>query len=220
MNFLQKRAFLFDLDGTLVDSSGLHEKVFREVLNRYAPQLLDNFDYERLKGKPTAESFREMGVADGEVLDTLVNEKQGRYRNAVLAGELRLMPGAREMLEFLQTRGRRLFIVSGGSRRSVDTALYATGAHAFFEGIIAADDVACGKPAPDSFLLCLARYGIRAADAVGVEDSISGLESCRAAGLDAVLVNHPGLQRTSCPSFASLMDFRLVLAGEERLACA
>lgn len=211
---LRKTAFLFDLDGTLLDSSSLHEKIFREVLTDDAPQFLERFDYEALKGKSTTESFRGLGIVESGGLEALVSEKQRRYRAAVLAGELRLMPGAREILRLLQRRRKRLFVVTGGSRRSVDAALDATGVQTFFEGVITADDVACGKPAPDGFLLCLDRSGLPAVRAVGIEDSISGLEACRAAGLDAVLVNNPRLQATVQPAFPSLVEFRLALVRQ------
>ena len=62
---LRKTAFLFDLDGTLLDSSSLHEKIFREVLTDDAPRFLERFDYESLKGKSTTESFRALGIEIG-----------------------------------------------------------------------------------------------------------------------------------------------------------
>ncbi len=213
-------AFLFDLDGTLLDSSALHEKAFREVLSDYAPSLLNSFDYESLKGVSTSESFRALGIADAREIETLSCEKQRRYRDAVLSGELRLMPGAPEILVLLQNRRKRLFAVTGGSRESVNAALDATGIHAFFEGVITSDDVSRGKPAPDGFLLCLKRSGIPAAQAVGIEDSVNGLAACRAAGLDVVLVNHPVLQDTVQPAFPSLVEFRLALVAAEESAHA
>jgi len=210
----RKTAFLFDLDGTLVDSSALHEKVFREVLGDFAPPLVEGFDYEALKGRSTVESFRELGIAEGGGLDTLVCEKQRRYRAAVLGGELQLMPGSREILELLESWRKRLFVVTGGSRRSVEAALESTGVHGFFEGVITAEDVSCGKPAPDGFLLCLERFAIPASRAIGIEDSINGLEACRAAGLAAVLVNNPGLVGRFQPAFPNLVEFRLALLKE------
>ncbi len=53
-----KAGFLFDLDGTLVDSSALHDRAFRETLAWYAPESLPGFDYEAAKGRTTSEVFR------------------------------------------------------------------------------------------------------------------------------------------------------------------
>jgi beta-phosphoglucomutase len=223
----RKTGFLFDLDGTLVDSSPLHERIFREVLRDRAPRFLEGFDYELLKGKSTAQSFRELGAAEGPLLECLTGEKQRRYRAAVLAGGLNLTPGAREILEFLSALGKRLFVVTGGSRRSVEVALEATGISRYFEGVITADEAPRGKPSPDSFLLCLSNFGIAAGDALGIEDSSNGLSACHAAGLDAVLVNNPllrralpGLGRARAWVFSDLAEFHRALIRQPELANA
>lgn len=220
VKFLQKKAFLFDLDGTLVDSSALHEMAFRETLRQYAPRLLETLEYEALKGQPTVEAFRALGITGGGELDALVSEKQRRYREALSTGRLRLLAGSCEILEFLRKRRKRLFVVTGGSRRSVDLALRATGIDGFFEGIVTADDVAHGKPSPESYLLCRNRFAIDAADALVIEDSESGLEACRAAGLDAVLVNNPCLEAIFRPAFPTLVELNHALAAEEELTYA
>jgi len=212
--FLGKTAFLFDLDGTLVDSSALHEQVFRDVLRDSAPHLLKSFDYETLKGRSTAESFWDLGVVDAAELETLVSEKQRRYRAALREGKLRLMPGASEILELLRQSGKRMFVVTGGSRRSADAALAATRIRDFFEDVVTVQDVVNGKPEPDGFLLCMERCGCATEDALGIEDALNGVEACRAAGLDVVLVNNPGLQGTVEPAFPSLVEFRLALVAE------
>jgi len=211
--FQRKKSFLFDLDGTLVDSSRLHERALREALQDYAPQILGRFDYESLKGKSTAEALVHLGVPPG-ALDSLVHEKQQRYRAAVRAGELRLTPGSRDVLELLEARRDRMFVVTGGSRRSVAAALESTGIHGFFEGVVSAEDVPCGKPAPDGFLFCMKRFRIPAPEALGIEDSANGLEACQEAGLDAVLVNNARLAKEYQPAFASLIEFREALIAQ------
>jgi HAD superfamily hydrolase (TIGR01509 family) len=208
----RKTAFLFDLDGTLVDSNAMHERMFREVLRDDAPQFLDGFDYEPLKGKPTVSAFRALGITDGGMLDALVAGKQQRYRAAVLAGELELMAGARELLELLFSRRARLFVITGGSRQSVDAALYATGIRHFFEGVITASDVTCGKPSPEGYLLCVQKFGIASEGAVVIEDSMDGLRAGEAAGLEVVLVNSPG--------FPSLVEYRRTILHQAELVDA
>jgi beta-phosphoglucomutase-like phosphatase (HAD superfamily) len=55
---------------------------------------------------------------------------------------------------------------------------------------------------------------------VGIEDAINGLEACRAAGLDVVLVNNPSLKETVQPAFPSMVEFRAALVREEEIADA
>jgi HAD superfamily hydrolase (TIGR01509 family) len=183
------------------------------VLHARAPECLDGFDYDLLKGKSTVESFRELGIA-GQALEAALSEKRRLYRNAVLAGELRLMLGSREILELLQARGKRLFLVTGGSRGSVETALNATGIRDFFEGIVTAEDVEHGKPAPDCYLRCLERFGLAADQAVGVEDSLNGVQACRAAGLEVILVSTQCSSVTVAAAYPGLTDLWLALIEE------
>ena len=111
-----KRAFLFDLDGTLVDSSPLHEAAFRAALGKGAGAA---FQYEHWKGMTTREVFLGLGYDVDQALE-LTRVKQALYRQGVMAGETRLLPGALELLTSLCACGRTCYIVTSGSRtRSV-----------------------------------------------------------------------------------------------------
>jgi len=112
-----KDGVLFDLDGTLVDSSRLHEKAYREALSEHAPALLEGFDYESAERKIDGRIVSGPGHCRGGALEALASGKQRRYRAAVEAGELRLMPGQGRS-GVLAAAAQRLFVVTGGSRRS------------------------------------------------------------------------------------------------------
>ncbi len=175
--------YLFDLDGTLVDSSPAHEAAFRKAFEQHWP--LVGFEYESAKGKRTADVFAELG-APLELLDGLVAAKQTAYRELVRQGEVELMPGARDLLDALSSQGERLFLVTSGSRQSVAEVLEATGIRDYFEGIVTSDDVARAKPAPDIYLGCLERFHLDPQDCLVIEDAESGFAAARAAGLRAV----------------------------------
>src|ERR1035437_5554371 len=74
------------------------------------------------------------------------------------------------------------------------------------------------NPPPMASCYALRGPAYRRCHAVGIEDSINGLEACRAAGLDAVLVNNPSLHATVHPAFPSLVEFRLALVRQEEPA--
>ncbi|HVT73247.1 MAG TPA: HAD family phosphatase [Lacunisphaera sp.] len=186
--FSSKRAILFDLDGTLVDSSPLHAAAFVASLQPRHAALARAFDYSRHQGRPTAEVFRSLGVSDEEIAG-LTRGKQERYRAAVAAGEVACFPGVPDLLARLHAAGRRLYVVTGASRRSTDQVLAGTGLARFFSGLITAEDTPRGKPAPDPYQQVVNRHGLRPADCLAVEDAANGIASARAAGLDAVLVN-------------------------------
>ena len=185
LSLRSKSAFLFDLDGTLVDSSGLHERAFRATLAECAPRLLDGFDYRESMGRTTADAFRALGIEE-ILLEKVVLEKQRRYRDFVRGGQLELQAGAREVLELLGRRGRRRWLVTSASAPAVREVLEQTGIGRYFEGVVTAGDAGRGKPHPDPYLACLERYGLEARASVAVEDSADGVESARRAGLDVI----------------------------------
>jgi HAD superfamily hydrolase (TIGR01509 family) len=188
---------LFDLDGTLIDSAPLHEAAFTAVLAARLPARLPGFDYERVRGQTTRQVFEGLGVADPELLAACVEQKQAHYRDAVASGRLRPMPGARDLILWLRGRAAGVYLVTGGSRRSIEAALGATDLAGLFDGIVTAEDAPRGKPAPDGYLHCLARYNLAAADCCAVEDAPDGIAACRAANIRVAGVFNPAVQETA-----------------------
>jgi len=207
----ERDCFLFDLDGTLVDSSPLHDRAYREALETLAPEVLPRFAYEPCKGRRTHDALRMFGIEDEALVAELTEAKQAAYRRLVESGAVQLLPYAREILETLRAREGRLFLVTGGSARSTRAVLSALGILEWFEQIVTADDVANGKPAPDCWRECVARASIAPDQALVFEDALSGIESARAAGLACIAVNNPAL--VALPEYAgSLVDvFEAVL---------
>jgi HAD superfamily hydrolase (TIGR01509 family) len=182
-------SFLFDFDGTLVDSAPLHDWAFREVLLAECPHALGQFSYERVRGRATKEVFREAGVDHPAELSRLTALKQHYYQQAVREGRLNVFPGATDLLAALSSAGRNLYLVTSGSRASVEVALQATGLGRYFEGVVTSSEVARGKPSPELYLETIRRFGLEAADCIAIEDAPSGAEAARAAGLEVVMVN-------------------------------
>lgn len=203
------RAVLFDWDGTLADALSLHERAFVDTLAELAPEALARFDYRSMLGASTRDVFVRHGVT--RRLDELVHSKQARYRALVVGGKLRLMRGARELLEDLRARDIRAFLVTGGSRDSIETAFSVLGVASLFDGRIDAGDVASGKPAPDPYLACLQRFHLDRDVCVAVEDARDGVLSARAAGLSVVGVHDPAIRKLADVWLPDLTAFELIL---------
>jgi HAD superfamily hydrolase (TIGR01509 family) len=202
-----KKNFLFDLDGTLVDSNQLHSLAFQQVLSRSAPEILATFDYEGIKGRRTSDVFAEYGFSSAEQIASLTAEKQSAYFSAIATYGLPLIAGAREILDLLAGNRRGLYLVSAGSRTSVEEALRAAGIRDYFSGVVTSDDVARSKPSPDIYLKCLELHDLPAANCVAVEDSGSGLQASMDAGIDSVLVSRDAGIDGSYETFATLEKF-------------
>jgi HAD superfamily hydrolase (TIGR01509 family) len=201
--YSSKRNFLFDLDGTLVDSSAAHARAFVDALAPAHPKLADNFEYPPFAGRPTREVFVALGLRDEPELTDLVYRKQQNYRAALERGDIAVFAGVVSLLEQLQKNGARLFVVTGASRVSTERVLEMTKLSRFFEGVIAAEDVSSGKPAPDPYLHTLTRYGLEKEDSLAIEDGRSGIVSAQKAGVEVVLI-HTDLE---IPGVRNVGDF-------------
>jgi HAD superfamily hydrolase (TIGR01509 family) len=195
-------AVLFDFNGVLVDDEDVHFEAFRRTLAVLGITISHEI-YRRYLGYDDRATIvalldhhdRRAACDDGE-LARAVARKQATY--ARLAGEHpRLGFGARALVRALRDAGARLAIVSGARRAEIDAVLDAAALRGDFEAVVAAEDVARGKPDPEGYRLALARLQAAAGtalDAVAIEDAPAGLRAARAAGLRCV-----GLA-TTCPA--------------------
>jgi HAD superfamily hydrolase (TIGR01509 family) len=206
IDFDQARNFLFDLDGTLLDSSPCHELAFRYALRDGLPDLADRFDYRQVMGMTTEEAFRACGVEDTGVLRSLVAAKQRGYREMVARGMASLFPGTRRLLDYLTALGRRLIIVTGGSAESANLALRQCRIRDYFDDVLTAADVVRGKPAPDLFVLAVSRNNLVHRECLTVEDSLPGILASRAAGIAAVAVHNTRWLDQAVWTFETLDD--------------
>jgi HAD superfamily hydrolase (TIGR01509 family) len=187
--FFSKKSVLFDLDGTLIDSSPAHARAFVETLGAGHPDLAAKFDYGKVAGMRTLDTFAWLGITDEAEAAELTQRKQVLYRAAHDRGEVLLFPGAMQLVQRLHAGDCRLFIVTGASRLSAQCILEVTGLARYFMGMVTAEDVSRGKPAPEPYLAALDTYRLERTESVAIEDGEHGVRSAQAAGLDVVTVN-------------------------------
>jgi HAD superfamily hydrolase (TIGR01509 family) len=179
----QGPAFLFDLDGTLVDSVYQHVLAWQDALDRMGIELA------------VWRIHRKIGMSGGLFANALLRET-GRAVTAeeadrlrVLHGEayssrveqVRPLPGARELLEHLTRVGVPWAIATSGYIESARPTLEGLGVPATTP-VVTRDQVAHAKPDPDLFLAAAERLGVDIARAVVVGDSVWDLLASRRAG--------------------------------------
>jgi HAD superfamily hydrolase (TIGR01509 family) len=175
-------AFLFDLDGTLVDSVYQHVLAWREALERAGTQLSVWRIHRRigmsgglLVNALLREIGRELKPEEAEQLQRFHAEAYSR-----LVTQVRPLPGARELLEALARFGVPHAIATSGRRESALPALEALGVTAGLP-VITRDKVRYAKPDPDLFLAAAEELGVPIHDAVVVGDSVWDLLAARRA---------------------------------------
>jgi len=100
-------------------------------------------------------------------------------------------PGIRELIRLVKAAGLPLAIASSSRHEWVDGHLTRLGLFQEFDAICCADDVARAKPAPDLYLLALHQLGVRAGEALVLEDSPAGVTAAKAAGLTVFAYPNP-----------------------------
>lgn len=202
--------YLFDLDGTLVDSTPAHERAFLDVLRQEHPELLVRFDYRAVAGLTTPAAFRSLGLADAEATRCALL-KQKHYRASVDSGCVPEMPDAGTLLAELKARGKNIGVVTSASRVSALKVLETNALMPHVDIVVAAEDARDTKPKPDPFLTALAKLQADAARSVAVEDAPSGFLSARAAGLKVIGVHQNSVRALSDLYFENFAAFREAL---------
>jgi len=183
------KAYLFDCDGTIVDSMPLHYIAWKTALAEWGCDFDEQLFYS-WGGKPVDEIISTLNKMNGLEMpvEQVGTRKESLYFE--LLPQLKVIP---EVLEhILAQQGRIPFaVVSGGRRTSVVRSLTAVHLLDRFQTIVGADDYVNSKPAPDAFLLAAARLGVPPADCLVFEDTDLGIQAATAAGMASVLVPSP-----------------------------
>jgi beta-phosphoglucomutase len=184
-----RRGVVFDFDGVLADSEGLHLAAFQDVLSARGWTLARATYFDRYLGYDDRDLLKAF-LADHDLqvpaaeLDAIVAEKGRKYDARVQGGHI-LFPSAAACVARL--RGAfALGIASGSVHEEIADILRANNLEQAFEVVVGADDVPQSKPAPDSYAAAVQRLGVRPEDAVAIEDSHWGLTAARAAGLRTI----------------------------------
>jgi sugar-phosphatase len=181
------KGFLFDLDGTLVDSLPAVERAWINWATRRGINPQDVLDF--IHGKQAITSLRHFmpGESEDAIQQEflLLEQVEAQDTDGVTA-----LPGAAALLARLDQLDVPWAIVTSGSI-PVATARRRAGGLPEPEVFITAEQVKHGKPQPDAYLLGAERLGLAPQDCVVVEDAAAGILSGLAAGCQVIAVNAP-----------------------------
>ena len=180
-------AYIFDCDGTLADTMGLHYKAWILALEPYGAELQEDL-YYHWGGRPTREIVEALNEMQGLSMDpdSIAHTKEELY--------YKLLPGV-QPVEEVATFARSLHgkkpiaVASGGGRKSVHSTLEGLGLIHLFDTIVTSEDYVMGKPAPDPYLEAARRLGAAPEECLVFEDTEIGRQSAAAAGMECVLVD-------------------------------
>lgn len=178
-----KKALIFDMDGSLVDSMWVWKDIDIEYLGRFGISIPEDLQksIEGMSFTETAEYFKKRFMLKDSIdeIKSAWNEMAWeKYRTRVM-----LKPGARELLEYCRQHGIKLGIATSNSRQIVDMVLSERKITEYFSCIMTSCEAKKGKPAPDIYLLTAQQLGVEPKECLVFEDIVFGIQAGKSAGM-------------------------------------
>jgi beta-phosphoglucomutase len=186
---MTKPAFIFDMDGTIVDNMAFHTESWLAFFARRGKTYDPDAFFRETAGAQGREILRERlgpDIPDDEIAvlaqekDVLYREIYGPHRSAI--------QGFEAFVTAARAQGVRLAVATSAPPANIVFTLDELDLRRHFDAVVGAADVARGKPHPDVFLKAAEKLGVPPADCIVFEDAPMGVEAARRAGMRAVVI--------------------------------
>lgn len=184
---MNKKAVIFDLNGTLIRDHEFHKLAFRDVLANYGVQVSDDFFEQRIANRLNKQiwpSVFERELSEDEI-KMYSAEKEAAYER-LISTNLIEVEGLSPLLLSLKNQGLTLALATTSSLKSTTFLLNGLGLANIFDLIITGNDVKIGKPDPEIYNLTLQKLSLNPSDVITFEDSPQGVGSAHAAGIEVI----------------------------------
>ena len=204
-----KKAFIFDLDGVIVDTAKFHYLAWKELANDLGFDFSEKQN-EMLKGVSRSKSLEillEIGNISltQEHKEKLMFEKNQRYLSSVDSlGASEILPGIKDLILYLKSKN--ILVALGSASKNAIPLLKSLELFEHFDAIVDGNDVTHAKPDPEVFLLAAEKLRVTPENCVVVEDSLAGIQAANIAGMTSVGIGSPENLSGSDFLFASTGD--------------
>lgn len=185
------KAVLFDHDGTLVDSEGVHYQLWLEALKPYGVSISTEQYMQIYSGMPTLDNAIDLveRFQLAVAVEDLVAKKLAIAHDYLKQAAFPLMPGARAILDYFQQQPLiQQAIVTGAGAQIVQATVRSHRLAGYFATIVSYDDVERSKPAPDCYLLAAERLKLEPSECIAIEDTEHGVAAAVAAGIACIAI--------------------------------
>lgn len=209
MSEIRCKAILFDMDGTLVDSTAIVERAWGNWAAHHNLSLPDILAFSH--GRPTISTLEQFRPGHDHKSDL---EELARFEETETGGIL-AVPGAAEILHSMQKQNHPWALVTSAWRKLAETRVLAAGLP-LPTVIVPIDEIQNGKPDPEGFLHAAAQLGVEPKDCVVFEDTRPGIDAGLRAGMQviALLTTCPAEQLNHNPLIRDFRDVQIQPRGD------
>ena len=193
---MTKKAFIFDLDGVIVDTAKYHFLAWEKLAN----ELGINFTHEHneeLKGVSRVRSL-DLILALGNITASqedknqwLIQKNEDYLSYLVDMDEREILPGVVKVLEYLKNNNQAIAL--GSASKNARPILEKTNIMHFFDAIVDGNDVSNAKPDPEVFLQAARKLGITNQNSIVFEDSVAGIQAANSAKMISIGIGDSSL---------------------------
>jgi len=187
MTIFEKQAFIFDMDGTIIDNMAVHVQTWLEMLSGMGVHITAEEFLTHANGRTNGQIMR-MLIDENMSVDEirqLASRKEAHYRE-LYGPQLKAVDGFYELVAQAKEMGIKLAVATSAPRENVDFVLGGLAIRGEFDAVVDAEDIEKSKPDPEIFLTTAERLGVEPRECVVFEDSYSGLEAARRAGMTVI----------------------------------
>jgi HAD superfamily hydrolase (TIGR01509 family) len=182
-------ALLFDMDGLMIDTEALSERVWRQTATEQGIPL-SHEQLQMMVGLSTERCLQYLAdtLPEGHDVRAFGQLARQRYHQMLHQEEIPLKPGILNLLDWCTQKNLPRAVATATQRTLADLKLARTGLQRYFAHTVAGDEVAHSKPAPDVYLKAAQLLGVHPADCIVLEDSVHGAQAALAANMRVIVV--------------------------------
>lgn len=207
------KAAIFDLDGTLVNSMWVWDKINDDMFKELNMKKPENFRQEinHLSFKETAIYFKNKYSPNSTVEGLMKSWNDNSYN--YYANEVLLKDGAKEFLEKLKENNIKIGLATSNSTTLLEATLKNNGIYNLFDAITTTGEVSRGKNFPDVYLLAAEKLSVNPCECIVFEDILAAAQGAKAAGMKVIAVHDNNEDEEELREFADkyINDFTELL---------
>ena len=185
---MQQKAFIFDLNGTMIDDMDFHIRAWHSILTSLGAEL--SLEQVKLECYGKNEELLERifpGRFSNEEMQRMILQKEQTYQ-LEFKPHLKLIAGLASFLQKAHAESIPMGIGSAALPMNINYVLDGLQIRHYFKAIVSAVDVAFSKPHPETFLFCAKQLGVEPSNCIVFEDSPKGVLAAKMAGMQSVIL--------------------------------